>query len=410
MKIVHIAYTDGGGAGLGLLNQHRALLAQGVESQILVVKKQTDDDNVAVMKPNLHVYGLGRIGQKIRKVICHLGIKFDEYDRLYQALYHLRLRYPIPFSMPLSQYDVACHPWVKEADVINLHFVSDMIDWPSFFARVRKPIVWTMRDENSGLGGFHYEETKRLYGHEFAPLEAIFLKIKRQAIAACHAPIHIVSLSRKMQQFCQEVDFLSGLPNTVIYNAISPHDYQPLCKTEARHRLGLKEDDIVVSFVSCSLGEERKGFSLVVEALRLLAHPRIHLLCVGRPDVEVPTGINVTILGRVSDRQQLSAVYASSDVFVNASSGESFGKTLVEALYCGTPVVSTPVGIAPEVINETNGCLCQERTAECLSRAISHVLATHYRSEKIREQAIRLFAPEQIAEQYIHLYSSFLNA
>lgn len=410
MKIVHIAYTDGGGAGMGLFNQHRALLTQGVESRILVVKKQTDDDNVAVMRPSLHVYGLGRVGQKIRKAMCHLGIRLDEYDRLYQELYHLRRRYPIPFSMPLSQYDVTSHPWVKEADVINLHFVSDMIDWPSFFSRLRKPLVWTMRDENPGLGGFHYEETKRLYRHEFASLETTFLKIKRQAITACQAPIHIVSLSHKMQQFCQGVDYLKAFPNTVIYNAISPLDYQSFSKAEARQRLGIKEDAIVVSFVSYSLGEERKGFSLMVEALRRLAHPRIHLLCVGRPDVEIPKGLSVTMLGRIFDCHHLSAVYASSDVFVNASSEESFGKTIVEALYCGTPVVSTPVGIAPEVINDTNGCLCQERTSKSLSHAISHVLTSHYCSEKIREQAIRLFAPERIALPYIHLYTSVLNA
>jgi glycosyltransferase involved in cell wall biosynthesis len=61
------------------------------------------------------------------------------------------------FSHPFSRYRIEQHPWVREADVINLHWVSCFLDYARFFATVEKPIVWTLHDQNPYLGGFHYE-------------------------------------------------------------------------------------------------------------------------------------------------------------------------------------------------------------------------------------------------------------
>ena len=57
MKILHIALTDGGGAGMGLMNQHRALLQLGVDSRVLVAIKQGKDATVTEMRPNTKCVG-----------------------------------------------------------------------------------------------------------------------------------------------------------------------------------------------------------------------------------------------------------------------------------------------------------------------------------------------------------------
>src|SRR5690606_4080266 len=49
-----------------------------------------------------------------------------------------------------------------EADIINLHWTAGFLDWPSFFSKIKKPVVWTLHDQNAFLGGEHYRE--RFYG------------------------------------------------------------------------------------------------------------------------------------------------------------------------------------------------------------------------------------------------------
>lgn len=418
MNILHIALTDGGGAGMGMMNQHHALLRMGIDSRVLVAIKRGTDPTVVAMRPNLHIWGTSRGARLAQRVACRLGICLNAYDRCHHLIYKVRKRWPAEFDAPFSQYDVLRHPLVNDADIINLHYTSGMVDVPSFFSHVDKPVVWTMRDESPGLGGFHYtEDRQRLYRH-YAALENSFLDIKRQAISQCPR-LHIVSLSPVMRHFCQGIDYLASRPNTIIYNAISPRLYRPCQREEARQRLGLCPDDILIAFVCCALGEERKGFSIALDAVRLLekrmkgktAGRHVKLLCAGRNDTGIVSAPDVVMLGTQADPRQLSMAYAAADLFLNASSQESFGKTIVEALYSGTPVVSTPVGIAPAAITPHNGCLCAQRTPQAIAQAMATVLDSgHYDPTRIRQEAIEMFAPERVAAQYDTLYQSILKA
>lgn len=406
MRVLHIALTDGGGAGMGMMNQHRALRAMGVDSRVLVAVRRTDDPAVVQMQPNQYVWG-NRMLQTMQRGLCRLGVTFNDYDKWHHIIYNVRKRHNVAFDNPFSQYDVLRHPLVAEADIVNLHYVSGFVDIPSFFRGIRKPVVWTMRDESLGLGGFHYREDRRLFYSHYAALEDSLLDIKRNAVNGC-GNMHIVSLSRTMQRFCNEIDFLAQRPNRIIYNAISPDCYVCSSRRKARRELCLNDDDIIVSFVCCSLDERRKGLAVALDALRILDDRHIKLLCVGRTNgsIDVP---GVVRLGTVSDSRRLSAVYSASDLFLNVSSQESFGKTIVEAMYCGTPVVSTPVGIAPEIMTARNGCLCARRTPHAIAQAIRTALAVQYDSTAIRAAAIEKFAPEKVAAQYASLYQSILS-
>ena len=409
MKVVHLALTDGGGAGMGMMNQHRALRAMGIDSRVVVAQKRTADPWVAAMQPNLHIWGRSRVMRLLQRAACRWGICFNDYDRWHHRIYQVRKKHPADFSQPFSQYGVLQHPWVAEADIVNLHYVSGFLDWPTFFGQVRQPVVWTLRDENPGLGGFHYEEALRRCGAPYAALEEAFIGVKRRALRQCRH-LHLVSLSHLMQQFCARVDFLAERPNSLIPNTLSPENYRPVHRDEARMRLRLQPDDRVLAFVSCHLAEERKGLALLLQAMRLLGDDRLTLLCVGRGEVPDASPLRVVNLGPMADPGALSSVYAAADAFVNASSQESFGKTVVEALYCGTPVVSTPTGIAPEVIDSSNGVLCLQRTPEALAEAIGEVLRRSYSSSDIRRKAVEQFSPQGVAARYAQLYQSILQA
>jgi glycosyltransferase involved in cell wall biosynthesis len=82
---------------------------------------------------------------------------------------------------------------------------------------------------------------------------------------------------------------------------------------------------------------------------------------------------NVYLLGHV-EQKELINFYRNATLFVMPSNYESGPLVLLEAMSCGVPVISTAVGIAPEVIDDSNGILIETRSPEKLASAISLLL------------------------------------
>lgn len=132
--------------------------------------------------------------------------------------------------------------------------------------------------------------------------------------------------------------------------------FRPMDKINARQRLGLPSH----GYLLLSIGRltPQKGQERIIKALACIAGDiRPHLLVVGgdgNDDPEVrrlntiaaQAGIQawVHFCGSVPHRD-LPYYYTATDVFVQASHYESFGLVGLEALACGRPVVSTPVGV-----------------------------------------------------------------
>ena len=95
--------------------------------------------------------------------------------------------------------------------------------------------------------------------------------------------------------------------------------------------------------------------------------------------------------------------------FVLASSQETFAQVPLEAMACGTPVVASPCGVIPELINDQNGIICKDFTVESLVEGIQAAMNRHYDRERIRKDVVERFSYEKIAEQYVNLYESILK-
>jgi glycosyltransferase involved in cell wall biosynthesis len=97
----------------------------------------------------------------------------------------------------------------------------------------------------------------------------------------------------------------------------------------------------------------------------------------------------------------------AADLFVTPSDYEGFGLTLVEALGCALPVVTTAVGAAPEIIHEgVNGFLCPPKDKSALSAALERALGERARWGSIGTRAresVKAFDTPQVIEQYVAL-------
>ena len=147
--------------------------------------------------------------------------------------------------------------------------------------------------------------------------------------------------------------------------------------------LGLPVDKRIVLFVGRL--SEKKGVSQILQAFAGLApeHEDLALVIVGngeeREVLEAQVS-NLNLVGRVVflgkvDHDKLPSFYNSADVSVVASAHESLGLIITEALACGTPVVSTRVGIAPHVIRDgETGFIASERTPAALREGVRAAL------------------------------------
>lgn len=408
MNIVHIGFTDSGGAGKGMVYLHQALKKAGIDSHVLVAEKSSYDEDIVCAEKtiNLYSYSKNRLIRFIQKAIKKRGGCLNRIDKYKRKVMRIPSSDSCFFTFPITHYDILQHPLVKDADIIHLHWIANFVDFPSFFRNIDKSIVWTLRDENPGLGGFHYESARDKYGKYYASIENDFLDIKRTSLSSCNN-LTIIAMSDAMKVFCAKNDLLRSFPVKRIDNLVDLSLYNPIPQESAKTCLGLNRKAYSIVFVSVTLGDPRKNLGIVYEALSLIPFAT-ELVCVGRNDYFKTIPDNVICLNSVESERLMSVVYSAADVFVTPSIQESFGKTTVEALACGSPVVSSDVGIASEVITPDNGILLDEISAEAVAQAIIKSHDVEYDRESIRRKALARFDSGRIVKEYMDLYDELI--
>ena len=404
MKVVHICTMDHGGAGIAARRIHEALLRLGVESHVLCRFKRSSADDVTAAQPDMGLYRppSNKLLRKWQQMQRRRGKYLTEVERYERQMAILDRQYGAAFTLPISNFDLAQHPLVQQADVIHLHWVENFVDYPTFFAHVKKPIVWTFHDENIAFGGFHYSDEAQRLKEPFACLEEPFAKIKTNALAAA-SDIHMVALCQPMARFYRDHSLANRFPVEIIYNGIRPDDFQVLDRRFCRQVLGVPEENRVVCFCASEINDKYKGLSLLVAALEQLQLPDLTLLCVGEGPLP-RTPVHTVGTGPISNPRLLSMAYSAADLYAMPSLQESFSQTSVEAMACGCPVVATPCGIIGELIGDHNGVRCADFTAEALADGLRTALGRQYDRQAIREEVLARFDIALIAKQYLDLY------
>lgn len=105
-------------------------------------------------------------------------------------------------------------------------------------------------------------------------------------------------------------------------------------------------------------------------------------------------------------RKNISDYMLQSDIFALSSKYEGMPITLIEAMLSGTPMVSTPVTGAVDVINGKNGVLSKDFTQEGYVNALMEMLDNYdfYKAEAMREKDDSPYTIKKCAEQYMAFY------
>jgi glycosyltransferase involved in cell wall biosynthesis len=213
----------------------------------------------------------------------------------------------------------------------------------------------------------------------------------------------------------EQIKNFTGVTAAVIPNMVSPGEF---FYTER------KRTSVGLHIVLVGIYDSRKGADYLLQTLPafLQVHPDTVLHLVGElsPERELilqdlirKGGIEKSVCfhGRLS-ASQLCDLYHTCDFYVCSSEWESFGVSVLEALFSGVPVLATNCGGVLEFMTEENGLLiANDRKIETLLSGMLQLTASlgEFNRQQISEAAIDRFSGERIKKQYYSIYQQILG-
>lgn len=409
MKVLHINSYQQGGAALCAIRICQALSNEGIESRMLFAEGSSLPEGIvgAIATSDDIFWNRNLFLRAIKKFFKILGIWLVDVEKTYYRLKKANTSNQF-VHQPLSSYkNIAQHPLIEWADIIHLHWVANFVDYPTFFKAVNKPIVWTLHDKYPAVGVMHYCSSFFPIPDKLKSIDAYCRKIKRESV--CNAKqLNIVAISELMLDVCNNSDVLGGFPVTIIHNGVDTTLFHPLNKEKAKKQVGLSSNTIVFLFSSLYMFDMNKGLDRAIAALEKVNIQNKILVCLGGKYENIKLSCNFPIIftGVIKEPATLSIYYSAADFFLQCSYEETFAQTPLEAMACGTPVITTPCSGAKDIIRPFNGIICYNYNPDALAEGIKEALCKQYRPTEIRKFVIDNFNYCIIARKYIKLYET----
>ena len=415
MKVLHLNTFQEGGAALCAIRIDRAMVRQGVESRMLFAQGTSLPEGVN-----------GAIAEKDCIVRLRSNPLFAKFRHLlmripwYKNVEKMQIRLDkaniqhLFLHIPYSDYtNIAHHPLVEWADIIHLHWVSGFVDYTTFFKKIKKPIVWTLHDMYPAIGLMHFESDYTVLPSALDEIDVLCRRIKRKSVSQVWN-LNLVAISDRMSSIIRSSEILKGFPISRIYNGVDTNIYKPVAVDRKEYFQSIANNTLVFMFSSYAINDKRKGIDRVIDALEKVKYKiriNIAMIAVGMVDAnDTPTAsFPIHYTGLIGSEEELSKVYSVVDYFINASYEEAFAQTPLEAMACGTPVISTPCSGASDLIRPFNGVVCEDYDSSSLKDGIIKAISMNFDSNKIRHYIIENFELSIVAREYIELYNRILN-
>lgn len=306
-------------------------------------------------------------------------------------------------------------------DAIGLHNIHGYyLNYPVLFNYLKKrqyPVLWTFHDCWPFTGHCSYFEKTgcekwktscntcpqiKHYPMSLVDRSNRNYRLKRETFLGLNN-LTIITPSQWLKNLVDK-SFLQDYHVKVIHNGVDLEVFKPKISP---HKV--KNYSIVLGVASN--WDERKGLSDFKRLREYLPKEiRIVLIGVNKKQLkQLPLGIQG--IERTENLEELVRWYNDADVFVNPTYVDNFPTTNIEALACGTPVITYETGGSPEAINESTGRVVKKGDITGMAREINHFI--EFDKNKLREEcrsrALLKFDKNARFDDYINIYESLIK-
>ena len=299
-----------------------------------------------------------------------------------------------------------------QPDIVHLHNIHDhFLNYRLLFEYLNQTdiqVIWTFHDCWAFTGHcYHFvQQDCKKWQTECCncPQRNKFIDRSREnfnlkkSLFTANQNLTIVPCSEWMGDFVRK-SFLKDKRIQVIHNGVDLNTFKVIP--------GLKKKDGKFGILAVSnVWLAYKGYYDIFK-LREMLSDEYEITMVGLKEnqlTELPTGIRG--ITRTQNVQQLVELYNEADVLINPTYADTFPTVNLEALACGTPVITYKTGGSPEAVDDKTGIVVEQGDVDALADAIRLIKESPLSSEACRKRAEEHFEKDKCFEEYIELYES----
>lgn len=316
-----------------------------------------------------------------------------------------------------------------QPDIIHLHNIHGyFLHYPTLFeylARIDTPVVWTIHDCWAYTGHCYYYSfagcqkwrsgcgncpQRRLFpaswwkdrSHQnILDKAAAFTAIPRERLTV--VPVSHWMKGEMLQSFMGKCRF------RVIHNGINLVTFMPYDDDLVRYKYHIYKDRVLLAVASIWCRE--KGWDDLMRMAAMLRDDEV-LVMVGVTEGQrrkLPK--NIVGICRTSNVDELAQLYSLANVFLNPTWQDNYPTVNLEALACGTPVVTYQTGGSVEAVTDRTGMVVEQGDVDAMLEAARTICSRGKRfyGEACREYAMKHFDKDERYADYLRLYDELLR-
>lgn len=308
-----------------------------------------------------------------------------------------------------------------QPDIIHLHNLHKFcINLSMLFKYIKKNnirVVWTLHDCWSFTGqcphfemvgcdkwktGCHNCPQINIYPRSRVDNSKRMWGFKKKWFTGI-SDLTIVTPSQWLANLVKE-SFLKEYPVKVINNGIDLSVFKP---TKSDFKAKYKCDDKVVLLGVAFGWGKRKGLDVFLELAKRLDREKYQIVLVGtdeNTDRQLPD--NVISIHRTQNQVELAEIYSAADLLVNPTREDNYPTVNMEAIACGTPVITFKTGGSSEILDETCGVVVERDDVDSLEKEIIRICDEKpYLQEACLKRA-QEFDMNRKFKEYVDLYEN----
>lgn len=340
VKVVQISTFSYKAAGNIMMNLHRAMMKNGIDSYV--------------------VWGRGRKAEN-----DHEYFMDDSWGVKLHGVY-TRITDKTGFASTLSTRKLL--NWLDEIepDIIHLHCIHGyFINISLLFTYIKEKnikVIWTQHDcwaftghcayfdacgcEKWKTGCHDCEQLTTYPASRLMDNSKWNWKTKKELFTG--ANVTVVTPCEWLSELVK-ISFLREYPIRVIYNGIDTNVFKPT-KSYFKKKNEIEAKKMILGVAS--EWTERKGLRDFIELDEMLDKKEYVIVLVGVSKKQVENlPKDIIALNRTNNIKELVEIYSAADVYFNPTYEDNFPTTNLEATACGTPVITYDTGGSPESVD-----------------------------------------------------------